>query len=350
MIQTVGREGTYKRGGHRDRTLASHSGGARRVEGEGGVVGGAAPGQQRFLFRRARLRGEMAGVKEGDERCVLGRVMSLSDMVLGFFEDGEGSPEGYRDGYGDAGEGSGDDERAESPEERRAFWESQHQLLQVALSRHGSLESRIRRDTEAALRQLRSETGACSCSRKAVRECRECLLRGVSERLRTAGYNSAICKSKWRSAGDIPKGEHTYIDVVDASNAKKGPVRVVVEPFFRAEFEVARASQDYSGLVRRLPEAFVGKPEKLRGVVKVVCAAAKKCMKDNKMHMPPWRKYKYMQAKWLSPSERVTLPQAPPAPPAPASPEGQRKLRASMLTFDLLDNFPGLRRTAVEVV
>lgn len=92
----------------------------------GALLGLAAP----FLFQR-RV-GEMAGEKEGEEGCVLGRVMSLSDMVLGFFEDGEGSPESYRDGGGDAGEGSGDD-AAESPEERRAFWESQHELLQVNL-------------------------------------------------------------------------------------------------------------------------------------------------------------------------------------------------------------------------
>ncbi|KAF9604113.1 hypothetical protein IFM89_002788 [Coptis chinensis] len=71
--------------------------------------------------------------------------------------------------------------------------------------------------------------------------CRKCLMSDISDGLckagynsvickskwrsspdiPSAGYNSAICKSKWRSSPDIPSGEHTYIDVVD-KNMKKG--------------------------------------------------------------------------------------------------------------------------------
>lgn len=137
------------------------------------------------------------------------------------------------------------------------------------------------------------------------------------------------------------------MEVLDKSNPKKGDLRVIIELNFRAEFEMARASEEYNQLISLLPEAFVGKSERLRELIKILCCAAKKCMKDKKMHLGPWRKHKYMQAKWLGAYERVT--------PAPKSPLGysdrQPKARASMLTFDLLETLPGLRcSTAVAVV
>lgn len=140
-------------------------------------------------------------------------------------------------------------------------------------------------------------------------------------------------------------GEHTYIDVVDKSS-KKGEIRVVVELNFRAEFEMARASQEYNQLVGKLPGVFVGKAERLRGLIKIICSAAKKCMKERKMHMGPWRKQKYMQAKWFGTFKRTTS--------TTFLPEGfstrLQRPKASMLTFDLLDKLPGMHCTAVEVL
>lgn len=145
----------------------------------------------------------------------------------------------------------------------------------------------------------------------------------------------------------LSTGEHTYLDVVEKSSSKKGEVRVVIELNFRAEFEMARASEEYNLLINRLPEVFVGKAERLRTLIKILCSAAKKCMRDNKMHMGPWRKHKYMQAKWFGTCERTTMSDSPfPAvfsdrPPKP---------RASMLTFDLLEKLPNTHRMVVEVV
>lgn len=102
-------------------------------------------------------------------------------------------------------------------------------------------------------------------------------------------------------------GEHTFLDVVDDASSKKGGVRVIIELNFRAEFEISRASEEYKRLIKKLPEVFVGKVERLHNLIKILCPAAKKCMKENKMHMGPWRKHRYMQAKWLSAAcERTT--------------------------------------------
>jgi len=144
-------------------------------------------------------------------------------------------------------------------------------------------------------------------------------------------------------SADPLAGEHRYVDVVVQTRSGKA-VRVVVELSFRAEFDVARAGAEYRALVAALPEVFVGRADRLRAVVKAMCAAAKQCMKENNMHMGPWRKHKYMQAKWLGTPERTAAAAAPVVPPVTVgSPEKPTKFRASMLTFDF-------GRTAVEVV
>lgn len=271
--------------------------------------------------------------------------LSLSNMVLGFMEDFERDQRRPEDDDDDEGSSGGD--TAES----KAFWQTQHSQLHEALAKTSPAESRIRADTEEAVKSMRAAACSCSCTgRPAARDCRLCMLRHVAERLRDAGYNSALCKSKWTRSPDIPSGEHSYVEVAVQTRSGK-TVRVVVELSFRAEFEVARASAGYRALVTALPEVFVGRADRLRGVVKVMCAAAKQCMKENNMHMGPWRKHKYMQAKWLGTPERTAAVAAAAAAGATpvvvpsvtvGSPEKQTKFRASMLTFDF-------GRTAVEV-
>ncbi|KAK8607956.1 hypothetical protein V6N13_023400 [Hibiscus sabdariffa] len=80
-----------------------------------------------------------------------------------------------------------------------------------------------------------------------------------------------------------------------------------------------------------------GKVERLSNVIKILCSAAKKCMREKKMHMGPWRKQGYMQAKWLKSCERNTS-------------TVNEKPRASMLTEDLLGKLSNARCTALEVV
>jgi uncharacterized protein (TIGR01615 family) len=135
------------------------------------------------------------------------------------------------------------------------------------------------------------------------------------------------------------------VDVVaESRSGKRNPTRIVIELNFRGEFEMARPSRQYKALVDTLPELFVGKSERLRNIVQIMCAAAKKCMRENNMHMGPWRKQKYMQSKWLSTPERIMPgPFVQDAPVIVVPERPHRKQIASMLTFDL-------HRTAVKVV
>ncbi|KAK6917570.1 Protein of unknown function PDDEXK-like [Dillenia turbinata] len=279
--------------------------------------------------------------------------VSLSDMVLGFFEDktevvfsqtSSGSPENE-----DLDVGDEDAEPSESIEERKAFWESQHQLLQGTLYRSSSLETKIRNATKEALKDIKMRGNFCQCQRPVADGCRNCLMGEISGRLRNAGYNCSICKTKWKRSSDIPAGEHTFMDVIDKSDPKKGEIRIIVELNFRAEFEMARTRQEYKELISRLPEVYVGRVERLSSLIKILCSAAKKCMKENKMHRGPWRKQKYMQAKWLGTSQRTA-----PTSVARLSEDSSRlsKPKASKLTMDLLEKAPGMSmvRSAVEVV
>ncbi|XP_022877283.1 uncharacterized protein LOC111395497 [Olea europaea var. sylvestris] len=270
----------------------------------------------------------------------------VPDMIFGFLEEDEFSVTSLESKVEtiDEEDDKDEEENTSNSEESKVFWESQEELLQATLYRTTALESKIRQATKDALRELDSVGINCSCRKMIAGGCRSCRQKEIRDHLQTAGFNCAICRSKWSSSVEIPAGEHTYLEVQNPSN--KGEVKVIIELNFRAEFQISRSSEEYNRLIKRLPEIFVGKIERLRSLIKILCSASKKCMKERKMHMAPWRKHKYMQAKWLG------TPQAA-APPTLTMEQGLQRLRkprASMLTFDLFDNFAGLHSNAIRVI
>ncbi|CAI9755161.1 unnamed protein product [Fraxinus pennsylvanica] len=273
-------------------------------------------------------------------------AINLSDTVFEFLnEECEGlSPVSFD---GENEDDAGDEEKnGNGNAEDNSFWETQNQLLQATLCKTSSIESSIRSITKETVKAAQQTGSFCGCGRQFNNGCRNCLMKEVCRRLRSAGFDSAICKSKWRSSQDIPSGEHTFLDVRDKSSSKKGEIRVIIELNFRAEFEMARANEEYNELIRKLPEIFVGKIERLLALLKILCSAGKKCMKEKKMHLAPWRKHRYMEAKYLRICERLTS-----TPPLSTGYSGRAaRPRASMLTVDLKENFPNLHGTVVEVV
>ncbi|KAL7243745.1 hypothetical protein ACSBR1_016046 [Camellia fascicularis] len=300
----------------------------------------------RIPMSRRILMFDNYGSENSDESVTI-----LAGTIFGFLDENSEEPvEGSTDSH-DFGENEdiNEDEEKENTgnvEVDKTFWETQQQLLHETLCRSSSLESRIRNATKEALKEVQMAEIFCACRKPATGGCRNCLMRKICCCLQTAGFDSTICKSKWKSSPHIPSGEHTFLDVVDNSSSKKGEVRVIIELNFRVEFEMARASEEYKKLITRLPEVFVGKVERLHNLIKILCSAAKKCMKDNKMHMGPWRKHKYMQAKWLSTCERTT---STPILSTRHSAHTPRP-KASMLTVDLLENLSNLNRPTVQVV
>ncbi|XP_071714588.1 uncharacterized protein [Rutidosis leptorrhynchoides] len=272
--------------------------------------------------------------------------VQLSGSIFGFLEDETSlisSPETEFE-YHHIQQELEDDEDNKEPEkveDKIKFWETQHQNLHTTLFRTTSLESKIRTTTKEVLAELDVNENVCSCARP-VSGCRSCRMREICHRLQNSGYNSAVCKSKWKSSSDIPSGEHTFVDVIDNSNSKKGEVRIIIELDFRSQFEMKKGSDEYNGLVSKLPNIFVGKMDRLQNVIKILSNAAKRCMKEKKMHLGPWRKQRYVEAKWLRVVERTTsMVLIEPLPVANYMTRPVRtRARASMLTMDLVENLP----------
>ncbi|KAH7661402.1 hypothetical protein IHE45_15G060900 [Dioscorea alata] len=131
---------------------------------------------------------------------------------------------------------------------------------------------------------------------KSKDDCRRILTDG----LRSLGYDSSICKSRWEKSPSIPAGEYEYVDVIVNGE------RLLVDVDFRSEFEIARSTKGYRAVLQSLPSIFVGTADRLRQIVAVVSEAARVSLKKKGLHIPPWRKPEYMAAKWLSPYHRAT--------------------------------------------
>lgn len=94
--------------------------------------------------------------------------------------------------------------------------------------------------------------------------------------------------------------DYEYIDVMLVDKTSSTPTRLIVDMDFRSQFELARPTQTYKELINILPSVFVGTEERLDKIISLLCSAAKKSLKEKGLHIPPWRKAKYMQSKWLS--------------------------------------------------
>ncbi|CAM8971210.1 unnamed protein product [Rhodiola kirilowii] len=134
--------------------------------------------------------------------------------------------------------------------------------------------------------------------------------RNVMYFLRKLGHNAAICKTKWESSGgSLAAGSYEFIDVVNTNihqSQSQSQPRYFIDLNFAAEFEIARPTDHYSNLLESLQRVIVTTEEVLKKVIKVVAEEAKRSLKSRDLHLPPWRKNRYMQMKWLGPYKRTT--------------------------------------------
>ncbi|OAY58410.1 uncharacterized protein LOC110609790 isoform X1 [Manihot esculenta] len=131
------------------------------------------------------------------------------------------------------------------------------------------------------------------------------LKKWVVMRLQIDGYKASLCKTSWVSTSARSKvfqyvGDYEYIEVMMNINNSGKPTRIITDMEFRTQFEVARPTQTYKELIATLPSIFVATEERLNKIVSLICSAAKESLKEKGLHIPPWRKAKYMQLKWFS--------------------------------------------------
>lgn len=165
-----------------------------------------------------------------------------------------------------------------------------------------SIEPILRDQKDAFLNVLRAQVWKSVDIFSCVRSNKEMVRRNVMACLRNCGYNAAICKTKWESSGGLSAGNYEFIDVLRSEFS----TRYIIDLDFAAEFEIARPMNSYERLMQQLPRIFIGTGEDLKQVLKVVSDAARRSLKSRGLHLPPWRKHRFMQNKWLGPYRRTT--------------------------------------------
>ncbi|CAL4993254.1 unnamed protein product [Urochloa decumbens] len=135
---------------------------------------------------------------------------------------------------------------------------------------------------------------------------RSAFRRAVMSRLRERGHDAGLCKARWDRSGSIAAGSYEYIDVVVVVSATTTTTeRFIVDVVFAAEFEVARPTAEFEAVRAALPEVLVAPAEDARRLVKAAAAAARGSLKSQSLSVPPWRKRRFMMAKWFGSYRRT---------------------------------------------
>jgi uncharacterized protein (TIGR01615 family) len=231
---------------------------------------------------------------------------SLADMIYGYgIVDQDGSQEYPPSNF--TKDSQVDAKSSNIRDFTMLFREQLCEMLEGVSSSSGTaFEMRLLLDAEKAVAIAK---GRASFNAPENAEQKNPSRRVVMNSLRFAGYNSAVCKSRWEKTIGHPAGYYEFIDVVlERSNLKSE--RFFVDIDFRAQFEIARPTDEYNSMLLQLPNLFVGRADKLCGIIKIMCDAARISLKERGMCIPPWRKYRYVQAKWLGSYKRTTKPAA----------------------------------------
>ncbi|KAF5741928.1 hypothetical protein HS088_TW10G00936 [Tripterygium wilfordii] len=175
------------------------------------------------------------------------------------------------------------------------------------LERNSLTGSKLRQEVSRIIEQAK-ENSFCNCHNDA--HCTHCLRQRVVHLLTEKGFHASLCTSKWKHTKKFPGGKHEYIELIASTQGRKKQVTYLIELEFRDQFKIAKACEEYRKLIARLPEYYIGKPDYLNAIVCVLCDAAKRSMKEKKLHMGPWRKRRFMQMKWSSSfGRRESLPE-----------------------------------------
>ncbi|CAI5510558.1 unnamed protein product [Closterium sp. Naga37s-1] len=167
------------------------------------------------------------------------------------------------------------------------------------------------------------------------------LRRAVMCQLRSKGYDAAVCKARWEHSKGLPGGTYEYIDVIlpchgnnstttsscstvnntntsasatttatAATAANPSPFspsdRIIVDIEFRAQFQIARPTFAFDAVVHSAPIIFVGRLNRLLKITEVLADATRQSLREQGLHLPPWRRAEYLRTKWAGPYRRTT--------------------------------------------
>ncbi|CAN8245221.1 unnamed protein product [Cochlearia groenlandica] len=122
--------------------------------------------------------------------------------------------------------------------------------------------------------------------------------------IRNKGFDAGLCKSRWDRFGKNTAGKYEYVDVICGGGGEHN--RYIVETNLAGEFKIARPTKRYASILNQVPRVFVGTPQELKPLVKIMCHEMRRSMKHVGIHVPPWRRNGYMQAKWFGYYKRTS--------------------------------------------
>jgi PDDEXK-like family of unknown function len=82
-----------------------------------------------------------------------------------------------------------------------------------------------------------------------------------------------------------------------------------VDPFFRDQFEMAKATPSYMRFMDALPQVLVSTEAQLRQLVKILCREMHEAFVKHGASIPPWRGKESLLSKWRLP--RLHYPERP---------------------------------------
>ena len=92
---------------------------------------------------------------------------------------------------------------------------------------------------------------------------------------------------------------HRCTPGITAAGTEREPL--IIDPFFRDQFEMAKATPAYMRFMDELPEVLVTTEAQLRQLVKILCREMHEAFVKHGASIPPWRGKESLLSKWRLP-------------------------------------------------
>jgi uncharacterized protein (TIGR01615 family) len=131
-------------------------------------------------------------------------------------------------------------------------------------------------------------------------EMQEAVLEEVVVALRRREVDAFVCETEWSRTSGSPAGRHKFIDIPHEESSK----RVIVDPEFRSHFNIVNSSPSFASLMQQVPEVFIGTEGVLLLIVELLVEAMRMSLRARDLPVAPWRRKRYLEAKWMAVATR----------------------------------------------
>ncbi|XP_074298166.1 uncharacterized protein LOC141628983 [Silene latifolia] len=273
----------------------------------------------------------------GSEYWPESEAASLSDLVNSFIEKGDGLDPFDMDMDINMAQSDGIDEKDDFESDNEDDDDTQRKellrdlLLECRRDNKKGMKQKIKKEIEIALKLYGENNNDDDDDDIASSSSRNGLKRNIMSHLRGKGFDAGLCKSRWEKTGRYPAGTYEYIDV------NVGETRYMVEVSMAGELDIVRPTTRYSTLLNMIPSILIiEKPHVLKQIIRLMSSAMKESLKRADLHVAPWRRNGYLQARYVSPYKR-TINKESSASSATMGYEGLAKKRSSMVGFEADD-------------